>query len=199
MKKRIVITLLCVFLAAAALLLLIKAESAADEYCRYILKNVVHGRINDRICAYFAENEGLFGAVCRYSYTENGSLSAITLDSAAVNRVRFELERVIVGEIEKLKSECFYMPLGNITGLKLLSDRGPGIKIKIVPLGNVECDTVNSFESVGINHTLHRVGLKFTSCFGGAPPFAGDVYETEFYAMLCENLIVGSVPDVYFN
>lgn len=199
MKKKAIILLTAALLLFCAVFLYCRTESAVDRYSRYILKNTVHSRVNDCINAFFSENEELFASVCKYSYTESGSISTITLDSVAVNKVRAGLEKTIVGEIEKLKSESFYMPFGNAIGSRLLSDRGPRIKIKIVPLGTVECETINSFSSVGINHTLHRVGLSFKACFSGAPPFGGVVYETEFYVALCENIIAGEVPNVYFN
>lgn len=198
-KTRIVLTLTSVVLLFSIGFTYYKTESAINEYSRYILKNTVHFRVNSCIYAYIADNESLFASICKYSYTESGSISTISINSAAVNTIQAELEKAILTETEKLRYESFKMPMGNVSGTKLLSGYGPKINVKIVPLGTIECDTINTFDSVGINHTLHRVGLKFTASFSGAPPFGGTVHKTEFYVALCENIIAGEVPHVFFS
>ena len=49
---------------------------------------------------------------------------------------------------------------GSFTGFKLLAGKGPGIKIRITPIGNVETDLKSEFITQGINQTLHRIYLQ---------------------------------------
>ena len=49
---------------------------------------------------------------------------------------------------------------GSFTGLKLMSGKGPGIKIRISTIGNVKTDLKSEFVSKGINQTLHRIYLQ---------------------------------------
>lgn len=199
MKRRFIIAAICAVLAVAAVLCCVMTDKAVDEYSGAVLKTTIHARVNGCIYSYAAENAEVFAAVCDYRYTDSGSLSLITVNSAAVNTIRAGLEAAINGEVQKLRYECFEMPVGNISGVGILSGYGPRIKIKIVPLGAVECDTINNFTSVGVNQTLHRVGLRFTVSFCGAPPFNGTTYKSEFYIAICESLIAGEVPPVYLS
>lgn len=176
-----------------------RIEKTVDVYGETVLKNAVYTRINEKICAFFSDNETLFQSIAHNERDFSGRLSAIQIDSAAVNAVRLGLEKTIASEIKQLKNEEFRMPLGNVLGIKALSSAGPVMKIKIVPLGNVRCGTVNKFESAGINHTLYRLGLNFTVSFASAPPFSGKSHETQFYVSLCENIIIGEVPRVYLK
>ena len=52
------------------------------------------------------------------------------------------------------------MPSGSFTGINLLAGRGPGIKIRISSIGNVETDLRSEFTAQGINQTLHRIYLQ---------------------------------------
>lgn len=199
MKKRLFTAVACVFVVAAAVGMYLRVEGAADEYSEAVLRTTVTGRVNGCIYDYAVRNAETFAAVCDYRYGVDGKLCLITVNSATVNVIRVEIEALINNEVEKLYSERFEMPIGNVSGLRMLSGCGPRIKIKIVPLGYAECDTVNEFTSVGVNQTLHKVGLRFTIRFCGAPPFNGTTYESEFYIAICENLIAGEVPLVYLK
>lgn len=197
LKLRFVFVIMLVGFLIFATVLYIRTENAVNEYSGTVLKTTVHSRVNKCISEYISANTDSFKKICSYNYTNSGTLSHITINSAEMNTLRVEIEKAIVTEIEKLNYESFEMPVGNIIGIKIFSGCGPKIKIKIVPLGTAECDTINDFSSVGVNQTLHRVGLRFTISFCGAPPFNGTAYKSEFYIAVCENLIAGEVPLVY--
>lgn len=197
LKLRLVLVMFLVATLIIAVMLYIRTDEAVEEYSSTVLKTTVHSRVNGTIYKYISSNTDSFEKICSYKYTNNGTLSLITINSAEMNILRVGIEKAIVTEIEKLNYESFEMPVGNISGIKILSGFGPKIKIKIVPLGTVGCDTINDFSSVGVNQTLHRVGLKFTVGFCGAPPFNGNAYKSEFYIVICENIIAGEVPLVY--
>ena len=44
--------------------------------------------------------------------------------------------------------------------MKLLSGRGPGVKIRISTVGDVETNLKSEFTAQGINQTLHRIYLE---------------------------------------
>ena len=46
---------------------------------------------------------------------------------------------------------------GSFTGLKLMSGKGPGIKIRISTIGNVKTDLKSEFVSKGINKLIVRL------------------------------------------
>lgn len=180
-------------------LLFIQTDKAVCAYYRTVISNTVQERINGRIYSCCSSQSALFNKVCDYSYAEGGEIASISINSFALNSLRLELQGCILNELSALETEAFYMPVGNISNIKLLSGTGPKIKIKIVPLATVSCDTINNFSSVGINQTLHSVSLAFTVRYSGAPPFASNEYEAKFTVTICETLVIGEVPNVYFS
>lgn len=80
-----------------------------------------------------------------------------------------------------------------------MAGRGPGIKIRISSIGNVETDLKSEFTSQGINQTLHRVYLEVKCKVNILTPFQNIEKEITNQVLLVENVIVGRIPDTYYN
>ena len=88
---------------------------------------------------------------------------------------------------------------GSFTGFKLLAGRGPGVKIQISPIGDVETDLRSEFSSQGINQTLHRIYLEVKCRVNILTPFQDLEKEITNQVLLAENVIVGRIPSTYYN
>ncbi len=91
------------------------------------------------------------------------------------------------------------MHFGSFTGLKILSGRGPGIKIRISSVGVVATDLRSEFVSQGINQTLHRVYLQVDTSVNILTPFDNIEKEISNQVLLMENVILGEIPSTYYN
>lgn len=88
---------------------------------------------------------------------------------------------------------------GSFTGFKLLAGKGPGVKIQISPIGDVETDLKSEFTSQGINQTLHRIYLNVKCRVNILTPFQDLEKEITNQVLLAENVIVGRIPNTYYN
>lgn len=91
------------------------------------------------------------------------------------------------------------MLFGSFTGISLLAGRGPGIKIKISSVGNVETDLKSEFISQGINQTLHRVYLQVKCEVSILTPFENITRDITNQVLIAENVIIGKIPSTYYN
>ena len=91
------------------------------------------------------------------------------------------------------------MPFGSFTGINLLSGRGPGIEIRISSIGNVETDLRSEFTAQGINQTLHRIYLQVKCQVSILTPFEDITRDITNQVLIMENVIVGTIPDTYYN
>lgn len=91
------------------------------------------------------------------------------------------------------------MLCGSFTGFKLLSGRGPGIKIRISSIGNVKTNLKSEFISQGINQTLHRIYLQVDCEVSILTPFDNITQSISNQVLIAENVIVGHIPDTYYN
>ena len=74
-----------------------------------------------------------------------------------------------------------------------------GIKIVILSIGNVETDLRSEFIAQGINQTLHRVYLQIKCEVKILTPFNIITQSIDNQVLLLENVIVGHVPNTYYN
>ncbi len=80
-----------------------------------------------------------------------------------------------------------------------MAGRGPMVKLRISTIGNVETDLRSEFSSQGINQTLHRVYL-FVKCeINILTPFESITTNITNQVLLAENVIVGHIPNSYYN
>lgn len=80
-----------------------------------------------------------------------------------------------------------------------MAGRGPGVKISISPIGDVETDLKSEFTSQGINQTLHRIYLNVKCKVNILTPFQDLEKEITNQVLLAENVIVGRIPNTYYN
>ena len=80
-----------------------------------------------------------------------------------------------------------------------MAGRGPGVKITISSIGDVETDLRSEFTAQGINQTLHRVYLQVKCNVNILTPFDNIEREITNQVLLVENVIVGNIPNSYYN
>ena len=81
----------------------------------------------------------------------------------------------------------------------MLAGKGPGVKITISSIGDVETDLRSEFTAQGINQTLHRVYLQVKCNVNILTPFDNISREITNQVLLMENIIVGNIPNTYYN
>lgn len=185
-------------LAVLALLFALNFDSAAERFAAFDIKNSITGGINriyyEMTTKYY---EKLRDAVTVYT-GENGKINAISVDSAFLNLFSAEIVTKTILFVEDSASS-FGIPLGNITGVRILSGLGPKIKVKIIQLGSVAGAVKSSFTEAGINQTLHRVTLEISAVVEVLSPFCSKASEISLSYVISENVIVGDIPNVYFK
>jgi len=130
---------------------------------------------------------------------EDGQITALKSDMSTVNTYRSQLLEHLVHATGELEKRNISIPLGTLTGIDLLSGRGPGIPVKVLTIGQAKSRFENVFSSAGINQTRHQIMLHLTVTASVLVP--GVTTQTDITTQICvaETVIVGKVPDHYFN
>lgn len=129
----------------------------------------------------------------------DGNITMIKSNIIPINEIISDVAVKIQNSINKRGSENIKISIGSFTGSKLLSDRGPGIPIKISSIGNVETDLRSEFSAQGINQTLHRVYLQVDCEVCILTPYNTISEKVSNQILLIENVIVGKIPNTYYN
>ena len=136
------------------------------------------------------------GQPVRLSRAGDGTITAVETDAACVNRIR---SAVCAAALDSLESGgCVVtVPIGSLTGLPLLSGRGPEIDLRLRPAGACTAELYSTFEAVGINQTRHTIRCVIKTRMYAMLPGRGVPLELSADVLLAESVIVGRVPESY--
>ena len=129
----------------------------------------------------------------------NGNITMVKSNVITINEIISDVANKIQEEINVRGRENIEIALGSFTGFKLLAGKGPGVKIRISSIGNVETDLRSEFIAQGINQTLHRIYLQVKCEVNILTPFDNISKEITNQVLLIENVIVGNIPNTYYN
>lgn len=128
---------------------------------------------------------------------EQGKIVFLQANTAKINAITSDITLAVQKSLEHLDDAYFYIPVGQLSGIYFLSNVGPGIKVSILPIGNIQVKLKDNFESVGINQTRHSIYVDFATKVKIALPFRSGEAEISTTVPLVDSLIVGDVPDTY--
>lgn len=130
---------------------------------------------------------------------ENGNINLIQANTVRINRLARDLANMSEKNIEEIKEQTIELPIGAFTGSAVLSGVGPVVNVSLLPIGNVTCDFVSSFDDVGINQTKHSIYIYINTTISIVLPVSSVPVSVSTSILVVENIIVGKVPDVYLN
>lgn len=130
---------------------------------------------------------------------EQGNIQMIKMNVVLVNQITSEIALKIQENINNYERSNFYIRLGTFTGTKIFSGRGPKVEIKMSTTGNVKTELVSQFFASGVNQTIHRIYLKIDCSISVLTPFDNIEECITNQILLAEAVIVGEVPETYYN
>lgn len=120
-------------------------------------------------------------------------------DVVAINKIASDIALEAEKQFKELENEEVKIPIGAFTGSKYLSGAGPNINIKVITTGNVLTEIKSEFESQGINQTMYRIYLELNCKVNIATQYKVIEDEIVNQVLLVETVIVGEVPETYYN
>ena len=195
-KRKMILLAAVLFLVLICVSFGMNFRRAANEYAEHVVKNTVIESIYDSFNA-VCEKFGTQLPNIQHTVLVNGEVNAISIDSFILNKITAEITFEVSRRLENLKG-YFSLPLGNVTGMEILSGKGPGIKLTVVPLGSVCAGTESRFISAGINQTLHRISVRVDVLISVLSPLYSAEKEISCEFAVSETLRIGKVPELYF-
>lgn len=179
----------------------------------YVVIDLVYP-LFDTICekeaksiATLISNEQATNVMSNYKYEDimkiekdsENNIKMISANMIEINEIISDVAIKIQEELNKTDRTIVGIRIGTFTGSRLFSGRGPKVKLVINPVGTVETDLRSEFIAQGVNQTLHRVYLQVDCKVNILTPFNAIEKEISNQVLLIENVIVGNIPDSYYN
>ena len=145
-------------------------------------------------------NDGItYDELFEVKYNDAGDVSMIQANSPKINAVAREIANLAQANLDSLGAQDISIAVGTFTGLALLMGFGPDVTIKIMPIGTANCDFVSYFQSAGINQTSHKIYIDVYADVNIITPIDEPTVRIKAEVLVCENVIVGKVPDTYLS
>lgn len=186
--------LLAVFLLCTAYFELAVKHQLRDVIIRD-MQTLSEKSVTMAVDDFLSENADAGEKLCDIIY-DNGSVAAVSTNAASVNSVKTYITSHAQDNIDRLSHEQGVTTrLGNFTGLVFLSEFGPDISFSVDSTQTVSCEFQSSFESAGVNQTVHHITITVTVDLLICSPFKiSETVSTASTYEIAQTVIVGSVP-----
>ena len=170
-----------------------------SEYIRtqaeIISANSVCEAVNNSLKNYNYE----YSDIAEIKYSKDGNVQAITTNSFKINELKADIMLSVQQEIAKIYDVDIDIPLGAFTDITVLSNYGPLINVSFNLTGSFSSEIVSTFESAGINQTIHHIRLILTSkIMTTSLDYSGNMtFSTDFE--IAQSVIVGVTPQYCGN
>lgn len=168
-----------------------------DTLCKDKAKSIATIISNDQATVVMREHT--YDELFTIEKDNDGNICMIKSNVFPINEIISDVAVKIQTEIDERGREDVEIALGSFTGFKLLSGKGPGVPIRISSIGNVETDLRSEFTAQGINQTLHRIYLQVDCEVSILTPYNSMTEKVSNQVLLAENVIVGRIPNTYYN
>ena len=163
-----------------------------------VIKDKTNKTINSSI-ATSLNNKELYDDLISIKYDADGNITSISANSYNANKINNQILTDCQDKLSNTTDLSFDVALGCFSGVPLLNNIGPKIKIKMLPIGNIHSSFKSSFTSLGINQTYHAIYLNYTVSVSVLLPGFDRNVTVSSQILLGESIIVGKVPQVYFG
>jgi sporulation protein YunB len=130
---------------------------------------------------------------------QEGNITYVESNTTAMNNLATELSQTVQNRSSWDDAVMLKVPVGSIVGSQILSQIGPAVNLKVLPIGMSRVNFKTEFESMGINQTKYKVFLELDSQARVLAPFSINNIEVQNTILVAEAIIVGEVPDSYIN
>jgi len=162
------------------------------------VKAMITKIVNDAVHEQFKADAEVSELLTIKTDTE-GNITYVESNTTAMNNLATELIQAVQNQYRWKEAVKLDVPVGSIVGSQILSQVGPNISLKVLPIGMSRANFKTEFESMGINQTKYKVFLQMESQARVLAPFSINNIEIQNNILIAEAIIVGEVPDSYIN
>ena len=163
------------------------------------IMNATSDLINDAIDQQIEAGDIHYDRIVYFEKDLNGRITALKTNMSEVNRLKTCTLNIINDEILALDTSDIGVPLGSIFLPELFSGRGPIIPVQIISIRNSDAYFTSNFTQAGINQTLHQLSMSVLVDVSVLVLGQTASFTVTSEVVVAETIIVGDVPDTFFQ
>ena len=163
------------------------------------VRNSTSDLINDAIDRQIENGDIQYDRIVYFEKDLNGRITALKTNMSEVNRLKTSILNIINDEILALDTADIGIPIGSLFLPEFLSGRGPSIPVQILSIRNSEAAFSSNFTEAGINQTLQQLVMDISVDVTVLVLGQTDSFTVHSQVVVAETIIVGDVPDTFFQ
>lgn len=193
------IAVLLVICVALLIFFRIKYQAAIMELAETQIRNSTSDLINDAIDEQIELGNIQYDRMVYFEKDLNGRITALKTNMSEVNRLKTDILGIINDEILALDTSDLGIPVGSLIFPEVLSGRGFQIPVLIHSIRNSDASFSSSFTEAGINQTLQQLTMEVLVDVTILVMGETKSFTVSSHVVVAETVIVGQVPDTFFQ
>ena len=181
----------------AAVLLRTKINPLTKELAQAKISDVASNVINRAVNQQIQQGDIHYEDMVELQRDNSGAITALTTNMQEMNRLKTQLLELLDDDIYSIEDDEISIPMGNLTGIQLLSGRGPSIPVKIVAVSSSDAIFRGEFTDAGINQTIHRIMMEVSLDLIVLLPSGTVTDRVSSQVCVAETVLLGPVPETY--
>lgn len=198
-RLRLIMAVTVIIISGLTLLFRIRLAPMAEQLIETQVDNQASDAINAAIADQIAEGEFDYERMVAIEKDASGNVTAIRTNIGELNRLKTSVLKRMDEELEQLSMEQLGVPIGSVLLPELFSGRGPLVPVRVLAVRTSDASFRNSFQSAGINQTLHSIYIDIHVCITILTWTGTSEINVDSAVVAAETVIVGTVPTTYFG
>lgn len=193
------LVLLLVIAVAGLAVFRIRYHDAIRSLAETQVRNSTSDLINDAIDKQIETGNMQYDRIVYFEKDLDGRITALKTNMSEVNRLKTDILNLINDEILALDTSDIGIPLGSLLLPEMFSGRGPGIPVHILSIRNSDASFKSYFTEAGINQTLQQLTMDVSVDVSVLVLGKTESFTVSSQVVVAETIIVGQVPDTFFQ
>lgn len=176
-----------------------KYRDSLVELARTQVTNATSDLINDAIDRQILTGDIQYDRIVYFEKDLDGRITALKTNMSEVNRLKTAILNLINDEILAIDTSELGIPIGNFLVPEVLSGKGPSIPVRILSIRNSDASFHSNFTEAGINQTLQQLTMVVQVDVAVLVLGQTDIFSVSSQVVVAETIIVGQVPDMFFQ
>ena len=200
-KRFLAISLILVFISGVVLLFSFTKylKPRIISISQSFAENAVSTIIDEEVKKLMLEEFLSYDKITIITRDASGRVTSVSANSVLINNFANDLDIKIGNRIDRKNLIENKVYLSSLIGSELFSGMGPKVPVRFQPVSVTHADITHSFEAAGINQTIHTITLLISVDIEILLPFAHSFLSVVSETPIAQTLIVGTVPQAYFN
>ena len=194
-----IVIVLLVLIGVLFFLFRAKFSKAIHHLSETQITNATSDLINDAIDRQIEIGNIQYDRIVYFEKDLNGRITALKTNMSEVNRLKTDILNLINDEILALDSSQIGVPIGSLILPEFFSGKGLVIPVQIMAIRNSDASFSSSFSEAGINQTLQRITMTVSIDVTVLVLGETNSFTVASQVVVAETIIVGQVPDTFFQ